>query len=64
MMRVSITDRLPDKDCAALVTDGRHVALADWTERDGWVLDRGNKTFGITATPSESLHASASFYHG
>ncbi|MCA1613814.1 MAG: DUF551 domain-containing protein [Acidobacteria bacterium] len=50
MTWVSITDRLPDRDCAALVTDGRHVTLADWTERDGWVLDRGDKAFGITAT--------------
>lgn len=32
----------------ALVTDGRHVTLADWTERDGWTLDREDRAFGIT----------------
>lgn len=30
----------------ALVTDGLHVTLADWTERDGWTLDREDKAFG------------------
>jgi hypothetical protein len=49
MTWVSITDRLPDKACAALVTDGRHVTLAEWTERDEWALDRNDKAFGITA---------------
>ena len=33
----------------ALVTDGQHVTLADWTQRDGWMLDREDKAFGITA---------------
>ena len=33
----------------ALVTDGQHVTLADWTERDGWTLDREDRSFGITA---------------
>jgi hypothetical protein len=48
-MWVSITDRLPNKDCIVLVTDGRHVTLADWTEHDGWMLGREDKAFGITA---------------
>jgi hypothetical protein len=49
MTWVSIRERLPEKDCLALVTDGRHVTLADWTERDGWMLDREDRAFGITA---------------
>jgi hypothetical protein len=49
MMWIKIKDRLPDKDCMALVTDGRHVTLADWMERDEWALDREDKALGITA---------------
>lgn len=49
MTWIEIKDRLPDKGCMALVTDGRHVTLAGWTERDGWVLDREDKAFGIVA---------------
>jgi hypothetical protein len=49
MTWISVKDRLPDKDCVALVTDGHHVTLADWTQRDGWMLDREDKAFGITA---------------
>lgn len=47
MMWIKIKDRLPDKECMALVTEGRHVTLAGWTERDGWTLDREDKAFGI-----------------
>jgi hypothetical protein len=47
MMWIKIKDRLPDKDCMALVTDGRHVTLAVWIERDGWALNREDKSFGI-----------------
>lgn len=38
MRRISIKDRLPDKDCMALVTDVQHVTLADWTHRLAKVL--------------------------
>ena len=48
MTWIEIKDCLPDEGCTALVTDGRHVTLADWTERDGWALDREDKAFGIT----------------
>ena len=49
MIWISVKDRLPDKDCSALVTDGRHVTLAGWTRSDGWTLDREDRAFGITA---------------
>lgn len=49
MTWIEIKDRLPDEGCTALVTDGRHVTLADWTGRDGWTLDREDRAFGITA---------------
>jgi len=49
MTWISVKDRLPNKDCRALVTDGQHVTLADWTQQDGWMLDREDKTFGIFA---------------
>ena len=49
MTWIEIKDRLPDEGCTTLVTDGRHVTLADWTERDGWTLDREDRAFGITA---------------
>jgi hypothetical protein len=48
MTWISIKDQLPDKDCVALVTDGQHVTLADWTQRDGWMLGRDDKALGIT----------------
>lgn len=50
MTWIRIKDRLPDEGCTTLVTDGRHVTLADWTERDGWTLDREDRAFGITAS--------------
>lgn len=49
MSWISVKDRLPDKDCSALVTDGQHVTLAGWTRSDGWTLDREDRAFGITA---------------
>lgn len=48
MMWIKVKDRLPDKDCLALVTDGQNVTLADWTQADGWTLDREDRAFGIT----------------
>ena len=48
-MWIKVKDRRPDKDCIALVTDGQHVTLADWTLKDGWVLSREDKAFGFTA---------------
>ena len=44
-----VKEQLPDKDCLVLVTDGRHVTLANWTKADGWVLDREDRAVGITA---------------
>jgi Protein of unknown function (DUF551) len=49
MIWISVKDRLPDKDCSALVTDGRRVTLTGWTQSDGWALDREDKAFGTTA---------------
>ena len=49
MMWIKVKDRLPDKDCIALVTDGQHVTLGDWTRNDGWMLSREDRAFGITA---------------
>jgi hypothetical protein len=49
MTWISVKDRLPDKDCTALLTDGQHVTLADRTLRDGWMLDREDKALGIFA---------------
>jgi hypothetical protein len=49
MMWIKVKDRLPDEDRAALVTDGRHVTLGDWTLKDGWVLSREDKAIGFTA---------------
>jgi len=31
------------------VTDGQHVMFADWTQQDGWMLNREGKAFGIFA---------------
>ncbi len=49
MMWIKVKDRLPDKDGMVLVTDGQHVTLADWIQRDGWMLDRDDKAVGIFA---------------
>lgn len=46
---VSVKDRLPGNDCRALVTDGRHVTVADWTRGEGWSLDRDDRNIGITS---------------
>lgn len=46
---VSVKDRLPGNDCRALVTDGRHVTVADWTRGEGWSLDRDDRNVGITS---------------
>ncbi len=48
MMWISVKDRLPDKECLALVSDGRHVTIADWSRGNGWVTDREDRAFGIT----------------
>ena len=48
-MWIKVKDRLPDKDCIALVTNGQHVMLGDWMRNDGWVLSREDRAFGITA---------------
>jgi len=48
MTWVSVKDRLPDKDCLTLVSDGQHVTLADWTQADGWMTSREDGAFGIT----------------
>jgi hypothetical protein len=46
---LSVKDRLPDKDCRTLVTDGRHVTVADWIQDEGWLLDRDDRNVGVTA---------------
>lgn len=46
---VSVKGRLPVKDCRAIVTDGRHVTVADWIQSEGWVLDRDDRNVGVTA---------------
>jgi hypothetical protein len=44
----NVKDGLPDKDGLALVSDGQHVTLADWTRTDGWLTSREDGVFGIT----------------
>jgi len=44
-----LKDRLPDKDCIAVVTGGQQVTPSDWTVNDGRVLSREDREFGITA---------------
>lgn len=48
MMWIKVKDRLPEKECVALVSDGRHVTIADWTQDDGWRTGREDGAFGIT----------------
>lgn len=48
MTWLSVKDRLPDKDCLALVSDGQHVTIADWTQANGWMTSREDGAFGIT----------------
>lgn len=48
MTWISVKDRLPEKDCLALVSDGQHVTIADWTQGDGWRTSREDGAFGIT----------------
>lgn len=45
---VSVKDRLPDKDCSALMSDGQHVTFADRTRDDGWMTSREDRVFSIT----------------
>ena len=48
MMWINVKDRLPDKDCLALVSDGQHITLADWTQAEGWMTSREDGAFDIT----------------
>lgn len=48
MTWISFTDRLPDRDCLALVSDGQHITLGDWTQDVGWMTSREDGAFGIT----------------
>ena len=48
MTWVSVKDRLPEKDCLALVSDGQHVTIADWTQGNGWSTSREDGAFGVT----------------
>jgi hypothetical protein len=50
MIWISVKDRLPDKDCLAIVSDGRHIMLADWMQDDGWMTSHEDDAFGITPT--------------
>jgi hypothetical protein len=52
---VSVKDRLPGNDCRALVTDGRHVTVADWTRGEGWSLDRDDRKPRVRGGGSEDL---------
>ena len=47
-MWIKVKDRLLDKDCFVLVSDGQHTTLADWTQADGWMTSREDGAFGIT----------------
>lgn len=46
-MWIKAKDQLPDKDCLALVSDGQHTTLADWTQADGSMTSREDGAFGI-----------------
>lgn len=47
-MWIEVKDRLPDKDCLALVSDGQHITIAEWTQSDGWMTSREDRAFSIT----------------
>lgn len=46
-MWIRVEDRLPERDCLALVSDGRHVTLGDWERGVGWRTSREDGAFGI-----------------